>query len=369
MRLTEIKNKVVILRVDFNVPIQYGKISDHTRISSALPTIELLIKNNCKIVLISHLGRPKSSQDQHLSLKKILPDIKSILKKNIEFSELDDAYDKLKNLKYSEILLLENIRFYPEEEENDINFAKKLASLGEIYVNDAFSVSHREHASIVGIPQYISGCNGISFNNEVENLSKISGKNSVAIIGGSKISTKLPLIESLLKKIDKIIVVGALVNTIIKNQGYNIGKSLFEDINVNLDIERVFIPFDFITSTSLDNKNFNIVDVSAIPKEEIILDIGPGSILKIKKILQQAETILWNGPLGAFEHNPFHLGTKEIAKFISSLTKAKGITSILGGGDTISVINDLEEKNFSYISTAGGAFLQFLEKNTLIGKL
>lgn len=362
--MKEIKNKVVLLRVDFNVPIENGKVMDNTRILSAIPTIENLVKNNCKVILITHLGRPAKD-----SLSMILPDIESALSRKIEFSSLGEAQDKIEKMNYGEILLLENIRFYPEEEKNDPNFARRLASLGEFYVNDAFSVSHREHASVVGIPKYIPGCNGISFNKEVENLSKISGEGSVAIVGGSKISTKLPLIESLLKKVDRVIVVGALVNTIIKNQGYKVGKSLFEDIKINLDTERVFIPFDFITSKSLDDKDFHIVDINAIPTDEMILDIGPGSILRIKKILEQAKTILWNGPLGAFEYSPFDSGTKEVAKFISMLTKTRGITSILGGGDTLSAIKDLQEKCFSYVSTAGGAFLQFIEQNTLPGKL
>lgn len=367
MKIEELKDKTVLVRLDFNVPVQNGKIKDAKRILNSKKTIDLLAQNNCKVVLISHYKRPKN-KEKELSFQNILTQIEDLLGVKIIFSVLEDAKESLKNMQNGSLLMLENIRFYKEEEQNELSFAKKLASLGDFYVNDAFSVCHRSHASVVGIPKFLPSLIGFSCQAEVDALSKINtSKKSVAIVGGSKISGKLPLIFALLKKVDKVIVGGALVNTILKKQGFQIGHSLYEEVDFNLDLKNIFVPFDFVTSAGLEDNNLHIVDMRDIPKQEMILDIGPASVIAIKNIIQDYDTIFWNGPLGAFEHPPFDAATIKVARAISFLTKTKGAQSILGGGDTSSAVSGFDELKFSYVSSAGGAFLKFLEEGGLVG--
>lgn len=400
--INQLYDKTVLVRVDFNIPTLNGTVTDDSRIRVSLPTLKKLINNNCKIILISHFGRPQGFFQEEASLKQLVPVIEKILEKKIYFSSLEEAEECLKTIRPGEILLLENLRFYKAEEQNEPEFAKALASLAEAFVNEAFSCSHRAHASIIEIPKFLPTFLGFNFLKEIEILATVKGEGAVAIIGGSKISTKLPLIASLIKKVENIIVGGAIINNILKQQGYNIGRSLYEALLEKEDRElasmlegkeeiKLFIPFDVITAESRQSLDFHIVDIRDIPSNDMILDIGPASVMKIKKILDRAKTILWNGPLGAFEFPPFDNGSMAIAKHIAFLTKNCGITSIIGGGDSLAMIKKLtegsslnnvekgqkilesslekleESMNFSYVSTAGGAFLKFLESGLLPG--
>ncbi|AHX11357.1 phosphoglycerate kinase family protein [Neorickettsia helminthoeca str. Oregon] len=365
--IDKVRSCRVILRVDFNVPVTAdGVINDFSRIAVALPTIELLLKNNCSVLLLSHFGKPDSGSKSTFSFNRIIEQIR-------EFSRLDirliqsEYLDNASTLKLREVALLENIRFFDGEVSNDPEFARRLAQYGDVYINDAFSVSHREHASVVGIPNYLPSTTGLAFAQEYSALDSIASKDSAAIIGGSKISTKLPLIKGLLKKVGTVILGGALVNVVLKSRGYEIGRSLCEGVHCDISLENLFIPFDFITSSGVEDENYHIVDARFVPKHEMMLDVGPASLIAIKTILGRYKKILWNGPIGAFEVKPFDSGTIELGNYISFLTRNSGVMSVIGGGDTLAAIKLIQDPCFSYISTSGGAFLKFQEEGTLPG--
>ncbi len=379
-----IQNKTVILRLDLNVPINEKKVQDKTRILINLPFLNNLIKKKAKIIIVSHLGRPKGVRNNDLSLAPVYKFLKDQLKTNVYFFMGDineETKDKFSYLKEGEIILLENIRFFKEEGENDDNFAKKLASLADVYINDAFSCSHRKQASIDKITKHMKASyGGPLLKKELQAINSIveNKKEPVTcIIGGSKISTKINVIINLVKNVNNIIIVGAMANNFFTLNGFKIGKSLIEK-NSEKIIEKIYfeakknnceilIPEDCSVSTSF-NGNGKTKKIDSIGSNEIILDIGPKTIDKIEKIIDESNTVLWNGPAGYFENAEFSKGTLAIAKKISENTEKKSLISVLGGGDTISAINKSDNDfSFTHLSTAGGAFLEYLEGKDLPG--
>ena len=379
-----IENKKILLRLDLNVPIKDKIIKDYTRISLILPFLEELIKRKSKIIILSHLGRPKGVKNSELSLIPIYKYLKEKINTNIYFfaGEInDETKSKSSYLKAGEILLLENIRFFKEESENDKNFAKKLSSLGEIFINDAFSCSHRKQASLHEITNYIKeSYAGPLLKKEVEAIDMVikNKKEPVTcIIGGSKISTKINVISNLIKNVNNIVIVGAMANNFLAYKGFKVGKSLIEQKTKDIIREiysnakkyncEVIVPDDCFVSTSFEGSSV-LRDSNEIKDDEIILDIGDKTIKKIDNIIENSNTVLWNGPAGYFENNNFAKGTQLIAKKISENTINKSLISILGGGDTISAINKINQKlSFTHLSTAGGAFLEYLEGKDLPG--
>ena len=378
-----ITNKRIILRVDLNVPMEEGKVTDKSRINKVIPVIKELINKKAKIILISHLGRPKGKVDEKLSLKSIAPILENLLDSKVYFSNESygsEIIEKSKKIKSGEMLLLENIRFNKEEETNEKNFAKELAKVGDIYINEAFSCSHRAHASVCEITNHIDSYAGKLLSEEVNVINMLTNKATKpvsCIIGGSKISTKIGILTNLVKKMQNIIIVGAMANNFIKYKGHNIGKSLFEKNKENLlkDIIKkceknnckLIIPEDVIVAKSHES-NAQLKSLNKIEDTDIILDIGENTINKIYNIIDKSKTILWNGPAGYFELEKFSIGSNKIAKKITENTKNKSLISIAGGGDTVAAINKFGCSNgFTYISTAGGAFLELLEGKILPG--
>ena len=380
---TNLNQKKVLLRLDLNVPLDNGKITDTTRIDKILPTINFLLKSEAKIIILSHVGRPKGKIINELSLKPICEDLKNKLNENIRLVSKNIKEIKSTDLfkKHDEkIVILENLRFYEEEEKNDNGFAKHLASLADIYVNDAFSCSHRAHASIFEITKFIPSYAGLQLNLEIDALTKITSEIQrpiTCIIGGSKISSKINIIKNLIAKFDNIIIVGGMANNILKYKKYEIGKSIQED-NCDKIIEEIFslskkenckiiYPEDVAVGKNLDG-SAEIKELNNISKDELILDIGPKTIKAINLIIEESSTILWNGPAGYFENPNFAKGSLEIAKKIIEKNKSNTIYSVVGGGDTVSLLNGIGAiNNFNFVSTAGGAFLEYLEGKELPG--
>ncbi len=380
----DVQNKKIILRLDLNVPIKEKVIKDYTRIDLCLPFIKELVQKKAKIIIISHLGRPKANKDPTLSLMPIYKYLKKILQTNIYFfmGKFDDEVkDKFSHLKEGEVILVENIRYFKEETEDDDNFSKKLASLGDIYINDAFSCSHRRQASVHKITKYVNiSFAGPLFKREIDAINLVikNQKEPVTcIIGGSKISTKINVITSLIEKINNLIIVGAMANNFLVYKNFKVGKSLIES-NTKEIIEKIYkktienncelmIPEDCVVGTSFEGEGKN-KDIGKIQDNEIILDIGPNTIRNIIKKIDQSNTVLWNGPAGYFENENFANGTRSIAKSISKNTLERSLISVLGGGDTLAAINENKnELSFSHLSTAGGAFLEYLEGKDLPG--
>ena len=379
--LDNIKNKNIILRLDLNVPIINGKITDTNRIDKVIPTLNFLIKKKAKVIIISHVGRPNGKIVKELSLEPVSLCIKSKIKKEVSLLK-----ENIFNLKKEDIfknsidglVLLENIRFYPEEEANDDKFSEKLASFGEIYVNDAFSCSHRDHASVSNITKYITSYSGIQINAEVNALKKITSeikKPITCIIGGSKISSKINIIKNLIPRFNNIIIVGAMANNIFQYKGLKIGNSVYEKNIGNIINEifshaesnncKIFFPKDVKVGKNLNDKSVEKEFVD-IEDDDMILDVGPKTLVEIKKVIDNSSTILWNGPLGYFENENFSFGSSEVANYIAN--KGDKIFSVVGGGDTVALINSLNIKSkFNFVSTAGGAFLEFLEGKNLPG--
>ena len=381
---SDLEEKTVLLRLDLNVPIKNKIIQDDTRIAANLPFIRNLIKKRAKIIIISHLGRPEGKKISELSLAPIYKYLKKELTSAVYFfmGDLDNEIKKkFSYQKGGEIILFENIRFFKEETEDDEIFSKKLASLCDIYINDAFSCCHRKQASIHNITKFVNqSYAGPLINKEINSIDLITKnkkKPVSCIIGGSKVSTKINVITSLIKIIDNLIIVGAMANNFLSFKKIKIGSSLVEK-NIDETVGKIYeiaknencnliIPEDCKVGTDFlgtgENKNFeNIKD------NEMILDIGPKTVEKISYVIDNSNTILWNGPAGYFENDNFLKGTLSIAKKISENTKKKSLISILGGGDTISAINKNENKlTFTHLSTAGGAFLEYLEGKDLPG--
>jgi len=378
-----LNNKKILLRLDLNVPLTDDKITDTMRIDKILPTLKFLISQNTKIIIISHVGRPKGEVVNELSLRPICKDLEMKLRQNIKLISKDIKEINSENLFNNDdekIIMLENIRFYPEEEKNNPKFAKQIANLAEIDVNEAFSCSHRAHASIDEITNFLPCYSGLQLDLEIDALKKITSeikKPITCIIGGSKVSTKINIIKNLIPKFDNIIIVGGMANNIIKYMGNNIGKSLQEKNSDKIIKEiislsetencKIIYPQDVVVGKNLNDSPL-IKELNEISKDDMILDIGPKTISMINNIIDKSNTILWNGPAGYFENPSFANGSIEIAKKIIDNNKSNKIYSVAGGGDTVSLLNSLNAvKDFNFVSTAGGAFLEFLEGKELPG--
>ncbi|MCK5466381.1 phosphoglycerate kinase [Candidatus Parcubacteria bacterium] len=381
-KIQNLKNKKILMRVGFNVPVGDDGIVDNKedwRIKASLPTIEYLLKKEAKIILISHLGRPKEKQElkvknQEYSLSPVAERLKELLNYKIKF--IDDCVGNkvksaVKKMQAGEIILLENLRFYKEEKNDDEEFAKNLASLADIYINNAFSVSHRKHASVHAITKFLPSYAGLLLEKEVDILSKAinNPKRPVTIIiGGAKVKTKVPIIKNLINKVDHIIVGGVVANVILKIKGIDTGKSLLDGVDlkkakeINFESEKLYVPVDVVVYNPKTKK----ISLQAIGKvgDNEILDIGTESANLYSKIIADSETIIWNGPMGMFEDKNFSFGTKEIAKAVAKKLNC----TIIGGGDTIAAVDkfgDLEK--ITYICTGGGAMLEFLAGKKLPG--
>ncbi|WP_445718502.1 phosphoglycerate kinase [Flavobacterium sp.] len=379
-------NKKAIIRVDFNVPLDENfKVTDATRIEAAKPTIDKILKDGGSVILMSHLGRPKGVEAKY-SLQHIVSKTEEILGQKVHFASDcigEVAETAAKNLQPGEILLLENLRFYAEEEKGDLEFSKKLAALGDIYVNDAFGTAHRAHASTTIIAQFFQDakCFGYLLAKEIESIEKVlknSEKPVVAILGGSKVSSKITVIENILDKVNHMIIGGGMTFTFVKALGGSIGNSICEDDKLELAIEilkqakekgvQIHIPVDVIAADAFSNDaNTQVVDVNQIPDGWQGLDAGPKSLEIFKRIILDSKTILWNGPLGVFEMESFAKGTIALGDFIAEST-ANGAFSLVGGGDSVAAVKQFGfEDKMSYVSTGGGAMLEMLEGRTLPG--
>ncbi|MGB0403823.1 MAG: phosphoglycerate kinase [Salibacteraceae bacterium] len=383
----DISGKKVLIRVDFNVPLNDELIiTDDTRIRAAIPTIEHVLKNGGAVILMSHLGRPKSGPEDKFSLRHIVTHLSKCIGKEVQFT--DDcigasAKEKAANLKMGEVLILENLRFYNEEKSGDLGFAEKLADLGDFYVNDAFGTAHRAHASTAVIAKFFKGNKafGLLMANELDNLEALmSGpkKPFTAVVGGAKVSSKISIIENLLPKIDNLIIGGGMTYTFMKAQGGNVGSSLVEDefletAKAVLDKAeevgvRILLPEDSVIADAFDNEaNRKSALSNEIEEGWMGLDIGPAAIEHYSACLVESRTILWNGPMGVFEMESFEVGTKSIAFAIVNATE-RGAYSLVGGGDSVAAVNKYNLKDHvSYVSTGGGAMLEYIEGKVLPG--
>jgi phosphoglycerate kinase len=381
------KDKKALIRVDFNVPLDSDyQITDTNRIDATLPTIRKILADGGSVILMSHLGRPKGGPEEKFSLKHLLPYLSEQLKQTVKFADDcigQSAKDLSAGLKPGEVLLLENLRFYKEEENGDEAFAKKLASLGDIYVNDAFGTAHRAHASTAIIANYFpeAKCFGYVMAEEIIHLDKVlkeATRPFTAILGGAKVSGKIEVISHLMDKVDNLIIGGGMMFTFIKAMGGEVGNSLVEeelvDISRNI-VERakmmgvnLYLPIDAIIADAFSNDaNIKTCNAYDIPDPWMGLDIGPNTLQKFEHVIEQSSTILWNGPMGVFEMKNFEEGTKKIAEAIAKATE-NGAFSLVGGGDSVAAINkyDLADK-MSYVSTGGGAMLEYMEGKELPG--
>ena len=381
----DLNGKRVLTRVDLNVPIVDGKITDATRIKKIVPTVNEIIKKGGTPILLAHMGRPKGERHPNLSLSQLQEELQTYFKSKVIFASDcigPSAKTVLQIVKKGEIILLENTRFYPEEEENDPKFAASLAALADLFCNDAFSASHRAHASTTGLAKYLPSCAGKLMEAELKALESVLGQPKrpvVTVVGGAKISTKIALLENLIEKVDCMIIGGAMANTFLFSKGFNVGRSLVEEslkptaLKILNKAEkyscRVILPTDVIIAKELSqNAPTSVVSANECPKNYMILDAGPSTVDIIKQCICSAKTILWNGPLGAFEVSPFDEATSQAAKYASEKTKNGDLISVAGGGDTVAALNKAGvTKSFTYVSTAGGAFLEWLEGRDLPG--
>jgi len=380
------QGKKALIRVDFNVPLDENfNVTDANRIEAAQPTIAKILKDGGAVILMSHLGRPKGKEDKY-SLKHIVSKIEEVFGKTVKFSEDcrgEVAQKAAAELQMGEILLLENLRFYSEEEAGDIAFSRELASLGDVYVNDAFGTAHRAHASTTIIANEFPNdkCFGALLAKEIESIDKVlkdSEKPVTAILGGSKVSTKITIIENILDKIDHMIIGGGMTFTFIKALGGSVGNSICEDDKMELALEilekakakgvQIHLPIDVLAADAFSNDaNTQVVDVKAIPSGWQGLDAGPKTLAEIKEVIAKSRTILWNGPIGVFELSSFANGTIALGEFIAEATK-NGAFSLVGGGDSVAAVKQFGlESKVSYVSTGGGAMLEMLEGKTLPG--
>ncbi|WP_396187661.1 phosphoglycerate kinase [Flavobacterium sp.] len=380
------QGKKALIRVDFNVPLDENfNVTDANRIEAAQPTIAKILKDGGAVILMSHLGRPKGKEDKY-SLKHIVSKIEEVFGKPVKFAEDcrgEVAQKAAAELQMGEILLLENLRFYSEEEAGDIAFSRELASLGDVYVNDAFGTAHRAHASTTIIANEFPNdkCFGALLAKEIESIDKVlkdSEKPVTAILGGSKVSTKITIIENILDKIDHMIIGGGMTFTFIKALGGSVGNSICEDDKMELALEilekakakgvQIHLPIDVLAADAFSNDaNTQVVDVKAIPSGWQGLDAGPKTLAEIKEVIAKSRTILWNGPIGVFELPSFANGTIALGEFIAEATK-NGAFSLVGGGDSVAAVKQFGlESKVSYVSTGGGAMLEMLEGKTLPG--
>jgi phosphoglycerate kinase len=373
----DVSGKRVLVRVDLNVPMENGKITDSTRIERVAPTITEIAGKGGKVILLAHFGRPKG-RDPKESLKPVATEVGRVLERPVGFADDcvgEAAESAIRAMKNGDILLLENTRFHKEEEKNDPAFVEKLARLGDIFVNDAFSAAHRAHATTEGLAHKIPAYAGRTMQAELEALGKALDhpqRPVIAIVGGAKVSTKLDLLENLITKVQALVIGGAMANTFIHAQGFGVGKSLAE--KEMADTARrvncaMLLPIDGIVAFHFQaNAPSHAYGLDAIPSDGMVLDIGPQSIERVKAAIDDAATLVWNGPVGAFEMQPFDIGTVTLARYAAERTKAGKLVSVAGGGDTVAALNAAHVADqFTYVSTAGGAFLEWLEGRKLPG--
>lgn len=384
IRDVDVAGKRVLVRVDFNVPIEQGRITDDTRIRATLPTIQELIQRSARVILLSHLGRPDGKVREELRLAPVAERLAELLGQPVHYvrdclgPEVERAVQELQP---GEVLLLENVRFYPEEEKNDPEFARRLAALGDLFVNDAFGAAHRAHASTAGIAHYLPAVAGLLMERELEFLSRTlehPRRPFTALIGGAKVSTKIKVLDNLLQKVDRLLIGGGMANTFLKAQGYEVGRSLLELEFVEYAaglLQRaqhrgvtLLLPVDAVVApAAAPDAPRQIVDVARVPSDMMILDIGPRTVELFAQHLRESATILWNGPVGLFEVPPFAEGTRALAEVIAEATR-HGAISIVGGGDTVAAVEQMGlGTQMTHLSTGGGAALELLEGRELPG--
>ncbi len=381
VRDIDVEGKRVLVRVDFNVPLEDGKVSDDTRIRFALPTIRYLIEHGAKVILMSHLGRPKGEPDPKLSLAPVSERLSEFLGRpvrQLHHTVAECVTDAVREMKPGDVIILENLRFNPGEKENDPAFAKHLAELGDVYVNDAFGAAHRKHASVAGVPQHLPAVAGTLLEREVQTLSNLLEnplRPFVAVLGGSKVSDKIGVVNKLLEIVDALLIGGGMCFTFLKAKGLEIGQSLLEEDYIeeagqmlekaDVNDTAFYLPSDIrVAAACEEGAPVTVVDVEDIPKDEMGLDIGPVTAEIYAGVISQAETVFWNGPMGVFEMKPFETGTREIATAIAR----SGATSIVGGGDSDAALRKFGlEQDISFISTGGGASMKMLEGQELPG--
>ena len=379
--------KRVLLRVDLNVPVADGKVTDATRIERVVPTIREIVKNGGKAILISHFGRPKGQVDKAFSLEQVVPAVAHAVGHRVGFIDTDwtdmqEPGEAIDDAPDGSILVMENTRFHPGEEENDPDLVQRMASIGDIFINDAFSAAHRAHASTEGLAHKLPSAAGLAMEAELNALEAGLGKPKkpvIAIVGGAKVSTKIDLLQNLVSRVDALVIGGAMANTFLLAEGIAIGKSLAEkDMGDTVDAIlakaskancAIIVPVDAIIAWHFAaNAPHQAHGLDAMDPEGMILDVGPQSLERIKAAIDEAATVVWNGPLGAFETVPFDVGTNIIAKHVAARTKAGKLVSVAGGGDTVSALANAGVKDdFTYVSTAGGAFLEWMEGKDLPG--
>lgn len=382
IRDVDVAGKTVLVRVDFNVPQdKEGNVTDTTRIEAALPTIRFLLERNARVILMSHLGRPDGIVVGKLRMAPVALELGRLLGQPIKVapdSVGPEVERMVRDLKPGEVLLLENLRFHPEEEANDANFARQLASLADLYVNDAFGTAHRAHASTAGVAAYLPAVSGFLMEKELRALSGIVERPErplAAIIGGAKVSTKIKVLQNLLTKVDVLIIGGGMANTFLKAKGYDVGKSLLEEDKVDVARDLVNqaqqkgikfgLPVDVVVAETFDaNAQSKVVDVSDVPEGWVIMDIGPRTVAEFKALLKPARTIFWNGPMGVFEMPRFAGGTKAIADILAG----SGAITVVGGGDSVAAVEQMGYAGrMTHISTGGGASLELIEGRALPG--
>lgn len=379
-----VTNKNVFLRADMNVPLKDGVITDDTRIRATIPTLKYLVESGAKVILATHIGNPKG-RDETKSTKLLVARVSELLGKEVRY--IDDCIGEkvrkaVEETPYGEVIMLENLRYHAGEKAGDEEYAKQLAELANLYVSDAFSVSHRDHASVTKLPKILNGCAGFGLEREIENLTKYVAepvRPMMTIVGGAKVSTKLKLIKALTKKSDYVVIGGGMANTFLYAEGKNVGKSLCEpelkdDALAVMKMAKennceLILPKDVVVAKEFKvGAEHSVVYNNEVSDDEMILDIGEESVKYIVSKLEECETVVWNGPIGVFEMKPFDAGTNAVAKAIANMTNAGDLISVAGGGDVVAALNasNMTDK-FTYISTAGGAFLKWLEGKGLVG--
>ena len=379
----DLDGKTVLTRVDINVPVENGRVTDATRIERIVPTVQAILDKGGKPMLIAHFGRPKGKVVEEMSLRQLVPALEEALGHSVQFIEtLDGAENLTQEAREAEVLLLENIRFHPGEEANDEDFAKRIAALGDVYCNDAFSAAHRAHASTEALSRLLPSCAGRLMQSELEALETALGnpyRPLMAVVGGAKVSTKIDLLSNLIEKVDILVIGGAMANTFLAAEGLDVGRSLCE--HDMADTARaiaekaaktgceVILPRDVVVAKELrEGAEFEIVRTEDCPEDAMMLDAGPDSVFHITQAMDRASTLIWNGPLGAFETPPFDGATNAAAAHAAGLCHAGKLIAVAGGGDTVAALNQANAADyFSYISTAGGAFLEWMEGKTLPG--
>lgn len=378
----DVKNKRVVIRLDLNVPMEHGKVTDTTRIDRVVPTLQELLKKGAAVIILAHFDRPKGKVVPEMSLKPVAPALEKALGHKVQFVFTDWQSAPKVDVKPGDVILMENTRYHGGEEKNDAGFAKMLGGLGDVFVNDAFSAAHRAHSSTEGIAKVIPAVAGRAMQQELEALEAALGtpkRPVIAIVGGAKVSTKLDLLGNLMSKVEALVIGGAMANTFLFSQGNEVGKSLVEKdladtarkISAEADKHNcaIMLPVDAIVAHKFEaHAPSHDYGVDAIPSDGMMLDVGPMSVDRVKAAIDGAHTLLWNGPFGAFEMQPFDAATVAVAKYAAERTKQGKLISIAGGGDTVAALNHAGvADDFTYISTAGGAFLEWLEGKDLPG--